>query len=307
MKLAALGAVLTASSLWAGLAADDFLPRHHPAPPAAPEPDVGAARHIPGSRAAIRRTRARSWITGCFRGLRIPPHASRSSRPLSAPTHMLLDYAAWPDAPWLMHAQSLAWYAWLAIVATGAVYRRFVGQYVGRGTRGSHSLRSTIRDKRAGSWLDRQSKLDHRPLARAPRSHPARPLATRRVGHGGLAGKRAPRSSATGRRIGPSPFVAYLARRTRITSRRARAARSRGDAFSRTSGFFSCGARRTPRSAMGSRVRGFTSIRVSIPLRVSCRSAEAASVLAPQESPSPGHAPISGRSTSSWGRRGCRG
>ena len=45
-------------------------------------------------------------------------------RPVSAVTH-ILDYALWPNAPWLMHAQSLVWYA-LAIFATASVYRRFL-------------------------------------------------------------------------------------------------------------------------------------------------------------------------------------
>jgi hypothetical protein len=37
-----------------------------------------------------------------------------------------VEYAAWPDAAWAMHAQSLAWYAAL-VVAVGALLRRWLG------------------------------------------------------------------------------------------------------------------------------------------------------------------------------------
>lgn len=46
-------------------------------------------------------------------------------RPLSSLTH-LLDWVAWPHAPWLMHLHNLAWFA-LALVAVAAFYRRFLG------------------------------------------------------------------------------------------------------------------------------------------------------------------------------------
>lgn len=46
-------------------------------------------------------------------------------RPLSSLTH-LLDWVAWPHAPWLMHLHSLAWFG-LALVAVAAFYRRFLG------------------------------------------------------------------------------------------------------------------------------------------------------------------------------------
>jgi hypothetical protein len=45
-------------------------------------------------------------------------------RPLASLTHYL-DYAFWPGAPWLMHLESVAWYA-AAVVACGAFYRRFI-------------------------------------------------------------------------------------------------------------------------------------------------------------------------------------
>jgi hypothetical protein len=46
-------------------------------------------------------------------------------RPLTAVTHMI-DYALWPNAPWMMHAQSIAWF--VACIALGiAIYRRVLG------------------------------------------------------------------------------------------------------------------------------------------------------------------------------------
>jgi hypothetical protein len=46
-------------------------------------------------------------------------------RPLTAATHML-DYALWPNAPWMMHAQSIAWF--VACTALGvALLRRVLG------------------------------------------------------------------------------------------------------------------------------------------------------------------------------------
>jgi hypothetical protein len=47
-------------------------------------------------------------------------------RPLSSLTHWL-DHAAWPSHPALMHVQSLAWYAALALVAA-RLYRRLIGE-----------------------------------------------------------------------------------------------------------------------------------------------------------------------------------
>jgi hypothetical protein len=46
-------------------------------------------------------------------------------RPIAGYTHYL-DYALWPDSPWLMHLHSIAWLA-LAWVALLALYRRLLG------------------------------------------------------------------------------------------------------------------------------------------------------------------------------------
>jgi hypothetical protein len=55
----------------------------------------------------------------------LPELRLRFLRPVSAATHYV-EYAAWPEAAWLMHAQSLAWYAAL-VVAVGALLRRWLG------------------------------------------------------------------------------------------------------------------------------------------------------------------------------------
>jgi hypothetical protein len=55
----------------------------------------------------------------------LPELRLRFLRPISAATHYV-EYAAWPDAAWAMHAQSLGWYAGL-VVAVGALLRRFLG------------------------------------------------------------------------------------------------------------------------------------------------------------------------------------
>lgn len=55
----------------------------------------------------------------------LPELRLRFLRPVAAATHYV-EYAVWPSAAWLMHAQSLAWYAGL-VVAVGALLRRWLG------------------------------------------------------------------------------------------------------------------------------------------------------------------------------------
>ena len=52
-----------------------------------------------------------------------PLHLNAFLRPLSSATH-LLDFALWPDVPWLMHLHSLLWFAALLGVVAH-LYRRF--------------------------------------------------------------------------------------------------------------------------------------------------------------------------------------
>ena len=123
--IAALGVVLTASSLWGGLAADDFLHavvlRNLPLPRPMSGP-LDLFRFASGDP-----KNAHDLMNlGQFQWTVDPTTRFAFFRPLSAATH-ILDYALWPSAPWLMHAQNLAWFA-LAITVTGTVYRRFIGQ-----------------------------------------------------------------------------------------------------------------------------------------------------------------------------------
>ncbi|MBX3223260.1 MAG: hypothetical protein KF795_22300 [Labilithrix sp.] len=48
-------------------------------------------------------------------------------RPLASLTHAL-DYTLWPTTPWVMHAQSIAWYA-LVIWLASRLYRRWLGAF----------------------------------------------------------------------------------------------------------------------------------------------------------------------------------
>lgn len=47
-------------------------------------------------------------------------------RPLTAATH-IVDFHLWPELPWLMHLQSIAWYG-LLICAVAGLYRRLMGR-----------------------------------------------------------------------------------------------------------------------------------------------------------------------------------
>jgi len=46
-------------------------------------------------------------------------------RPLSGLTHFL-DYALWPDSPWMMHLHSVLWYG-AAVLSAGVLFRRVMG------------------------------------------------------------------------------------------------------------------------------------------------------------------------------------
>ena len=122
--IVALGVLLTSPSLVTGLVADDFLHaltlRHLPFPQPQRGPfdlfrfasgDLGLARAL--------------MDVGEYPWQADPTARFAFFRPLAAATHVL-DYALWPSAPWLMHAQSILWFA-LALAGLAAVYRRFLG------------------------------------------------------------------------------------------------------------------------------------------------------------------------------------
>lgn len=119
-----VGVLLAAPALGAGLQLDDHLHRflvglHVRGEGLGPWWDLYAAAE--GDPAL---TRARMDV-GFSPWWTLPELRLRFLRPVSAATHYV-DYAAWPDAAWLMHAQSLAWYAAL-VVGVGALLRRWLG------------------------------------------------------------------------------------------------------------------------------------------------------------------------------------
>jgi hypothetical protein len=122
--IVALGVLLTAPSLAAGLALDDYLF------------DI-VLRRLP-------MVVAQTGPLDLFRFADGNPHTARAMmdigeiawtsdlatrgaflRPISALTHVV-DYALWPGSPALMHAQSILWFA-LAIGGAAAAYRRLLG------------------------------------------------------------------------------------------------------------------------------------------------------------------------------------
>lgn len=121
---AALGVALAMPSLGAGLCADDWLQLLvarglHPFAglPASRFDLFSFAGRDPGSTKAL-------VDAGVFPWWADPSMKLAFFRPLSALTH-LLDTAAWPGSPALMHAQSLFWFG-LALLAVGAFYRRML-------------------------------------------------------------------------------------------------------------------------------------------------------------------------------------
>lgn len=119
-----VGVLLAAPALGAGLQLDDHLHRflvglHVQGEGLAPWWDLySAAEGDPALTRARMDVGFSPWWT-------LPELRLRFLRPVSAATHYV-EYAAWPAAAWLMHAQSLAWYAAL-VVGVGALLRRWLG------------------------------------------------------------------------------------------------------------------------------------------------------------------------------------
>lgn len=120
-----LAIVLTLPSLSFGLLADDWMHRakleRHPALTRLQDPidelfvffDGSAAEYAEGAELG-----ALPWWTA--QGLK-----ASFWRPLAARTHQF-DYAAWPDAWWLMHAHNLLWFG-LCVGLVALLYRRLGG------------------------------------------------------------------------------------------------------------------------------------------------------------------------------------
>ena len=119
-----LGVVFSAGSLRIGLFGDDFFHAAILRDLDVPHPTSG---HFDLFRFANGDPRSGHALMnfGQFPWTADPAARLAFFRPLSAATHVL-DYALWPDAPWLMHAHSLFWFA-LTLLAAGAAYRRFLG------------------------------------------------------------------------------------------------------------------------------------------------------------------------------------
>lgn len=121
---ALVGVLLASPALGAGLQLDDHLHRfvvglHARGEGLGPWWDLySAAEGDPELTRARMDVGFSPWWT-------LPELRLRFLRPVAAATHYV-EYAAWPEAAWLMHAQSLAWYAGL-VVAVGALLRRWLG------------------------------------------------------------------------------------------------------------------------------------------------------------------------------------
>lgn len=121
---ALLGVALSLPALWQGLLLDDHLHRlyvTHVAAGTAPGRwwDLYTVAWDPATTREGMALGATPWWT-------LPDLRIHFWRPLSAATHHL-DYRLWPDAPGVMHAHSLLWYA-AVVVAAGAWLRRVFGE-----------------------------------------------------------------------------------------------------------------------------------------------------------------------------------
>jgi hypothetical protein len=124
--LLGLGLLLALPSLWNGLQFDDFTIRaavlgHELVK------DVPTSRWEPFTFVNGDEQRTQKLIDyGRLPWWADPKCRMAFWRPLTAATH-ILDYSLWPKRPWLMHAQSLAWFA-LLIWAVAVLYRRLIGR-----------------------------------------------------------------------------------------------------------------------------------------------------------------------------------
>jgi len=122
--VAAVGVLLCISSLWLGLQNDDHILRLVLSdPPLDPEwtrSPVNAFAFVNGDDEFIRRGIENGRIPWWTH----PKLKLAFFRPVTSLTHWI-DFRAWPDQPWLMHLQSLFWFAG-AIFAAATLYRRLL-------------------------------------------------------------------------------------------------------------------------------------------------------------------------------------
>jgi hypothetical protein len=155
LLLAGAALLLGAPSVGVGLKADDyFLKLALSDPPIAPEWSRSPAllfaffRDEAAVRSAIGQGAVPWWTS--------PELRLAFFRPLAGLTHWL-DFRLWPDAPWLMHAHSLAWFAALAAVAA-SLYRRVLGAGL---VAGVAALAYTLDDAHASpaAWIANRNAL----------------------------------------------------------------------------------------------------------------------------------------------------
>jgi hypothetical protein len=121
----ALGFLLTTPALWGGLYFDDYILRiarlGHPEFPETPTSPLQLFSFMvgePEQRAKLMDRLVGIW--GLDENLQVA-----FMRPLSSLTHAV-DFWLWPNAPWLMHLQSLLWYG-ILIYLVSRYYRRILG------------------------------------------------------------------------------------------------------------------------------------------------------------------------------------
>lgn len=123
---ALLAALLTSPSIFSGLATEDWIQRDLIRTKVFPFPSqVNLFGHEhPWSAAEVI---ARDWeyqLYGWFPWVADRHFDASFWRPLASLTHQL-DYRVWPEQPWLMHVESVLWYAALA-AAVAVLHRRLV-------------------------------------------------------------------------------------------------------------------------------------------------------------------------------------
>ena len=123
---AILAAVLTSPSLFSGLATEDWIQRDliHRGEYPLPERINLFGRDREWTEAEIEKRDTEYQVYGWFPWLADQHFDASFWRPIASLTHHL-DYRLWPEHPWLMHAESIAWYAGLAF-AVAVFHRRLV-------------------------------------------------------------------------------------------------------------------------------------------------------------------------------------
>lgn len=124
--MALVAALLTAPSLTGGLATEDWLHKGLAASTKVSLLRVNLFGHEhPLSASELSRRFVEFRIAGFWPWTTDPTLDISFFRPIASLTH-LVDYRLWPDHPALMHAESIAWYAALALAVAG-LYRRLDG------------------------------------------------------------------------------------------------------------------------------------------------------------------------------------